>query len=411
MTRILKVAIDARLPDMGQGGVQQVINTLASGFSDLQDNSVDRCWLVLKGTTWWKDSLPAGDEVIEVDPPFGRVSLVAANRFPRLVSVLFPLVSRLTRQQPLYDDELVRKKVDLVHLPFQDGFTTRLPVVYHPHDLQHRYFAANFSSAQINHRETVWKAKAQQANVVMAASPYVVSDLKKFWNISADAIHMIPIPPPERRESDDSILKNLPEQFILYPAAFWSHKNHDNLLRALKTLQEAGTIIPLVLVGAKVGNYAAIDKLIHDLNLQDQVRTLGHVSNSELTSLLINAQVVAIPSLFEAMSLTVWDAQKLGTPVACSDVAPFPCQVGITAHLFDPFDPKSIAEVLSNLWSNESVRRELREAALTRTGGLTARNYASAMIGVYQSVMGYPMTVSSRLSTESLTSSVCSDPV
>jgi hypothetical protein len=38
MTRILKVAIDARLPDMGQGGVQQVINTLASGFSDLQDN-------------------------------------------------------------------------------------------------------------------------------------------------------------------------------------------------------------------------------------------------------------------------------------------------------------------------------------------------------------------------------------
>lgn len=411
MTRILKVAIDARLPDIGQGGVQQVINTLASGFSDLQDDSVDRCWLVLKGTTWWKNSLPVGDEVVEVDPPFGRVSLLAANRFPRLVSVFFPLVSRFSRQQPLYDNELSRREVDLVHLPFQDGFTTKLPVVYHPHDLQHRYFEGNFSSAQIRHRETVWKAKAQQAKVVMAASPYVVADLIKFWNVSADVIHMIPIPPPERRDSDDSILDQLPERFALYPAAFWSHKNHENLLQAVKKLQEEGATLPLVLVGAQVGIYAAIDKLIHDLGLQDQVQTLGHVSNSELTSLLKRADLVVIPSLFEAMSLTVWDAQKLGTPVACSDVAPFPCQVGSTAQLFDPLDPKSIADALLKLWTSDSVRMQLSGDALKRTSGLTARNYAQAMIGVYQSVMDHPITEACRLSTENLTSSVCSEPI
>ena len=411
MIKVVKVAIDARLPDTGQGGVQQVINTLAIGFSELQDKSIDRCWLVLKGTSWWKSSFPAGDEVLEVDPPFGKLSLLAANRFPRLVSILFPLISQFRREQTIYDAVLLGKNVDIVHLPFQDGFTTNLPVVYHPHDLQHRYFRGNFSSAQIRHRETVWKTKAQQANVVMAASPYVVSDLINFWGVPPDVIRMIPVPPPERRDSNDLILRNLPERFILYPAAFWKHKNHENLLRALKKLHESGTSIPLVLVGAQVGIYKAIKDLIHTLNMQNKVHILGHVSNSELTSLLKNAQVVVIPSLFEAMSLTVWDAQRLGTAVACSSVAPFPCQVGSTAQLFDPHDPESIASAIAIMWTNESIRIGLSGAALTRTAGLTTRNYASAMIGVYQSVLGAPVTETCRQSMTDLSASICSEPI
>jgi glycosyltransferase involved in cell wall biosynthesis len=245
----------------------------------------------------------------------------------------------------------------------------------------------------------------------MAASPYVVADLVKFWSIPAHAIHMIPIPPPERHDSNDSILNDLPEQFILYPAAFWSHKNHENLLRAVRKLQETGLTIPLVLVGAQVGIYATINKLIHSLNLQNQVHTLGHVSNSELTSLLKNAQVVVIPSLFEAMSLTVWDAQKLGTAVACSSVAPFPCQVGNTAQLFDPHDPESIASAISILWTNKSVRAGLSDAALTRTAGLTSRNYAAAIIGVYQSVLDGLVAESNRKATRELTASICSEPI
>jgi glycosyltransferase involved in cell wall biosynthesis len=411
MTKTLKVAIDARLPDRGQGGVQQVINTLSSGFSELQDKSIERCWFVLKGSTWWKNSLPPSDEIIEVDPPFGRLSLVVANRFPRLVSLFFPLVSRFTGQQVPYDQLLQSKGVDVVHLPFQDGFNTKLPVVYHPHDLQHRYFPRNFNGAQIRHRESVWRAKALGAKAVMAASPYVVADLQRFWNVPSDAIHMVPIPPPERTETCDSILDGLPIRFILYPAAFWNHKNHKNLLLALNVLEQLGTNIPIVLVGAQVGVYAEITKLIEELKLVNRVSILGHVSNSELTSLMKSAQVVVVPSLFEAMSLTVWDAQKLGTVVACSAVAPFPCQVGNTALLFDPLDPESIAQVLSDLWDDEQLRAELCKAAMERTRGLTARNYAEALIGIYQSVGGARPSGASNWAQQMLVSSICAEPV
>jgi hypothetical protein len=118
-----------------------------------------------------------------------------------------------------------------------------------------------------------------------------------------------------------------------------------------------------------------------------------------------------VPSLFEAMSLTVWDAQKLGTAVACSAIAPFPCQVGKTARLFDPHDPGAIANTLSELWGNEQLRKELIQAAFERTAGLTARNYAEAMIGIYQSVIGGQETESSIQARQNLVSSICTDPL
>jgi glycosyltransferase involved in cell wall biosynthesis len=124
-----------------------------------------------------------------------------------------------------------------------------------------------------------------------------------------------------------------------------------------------------------------------------------------------SAQVVVVPSLFEAMSLTVWDAQKLGTVVACSAVAPFPCQVGDTALLFDPLDPESIARVLSDLWADEQLRAELCKAAMERTQGLTARNYAEALIGIYQYVGGAQPSDASNRAQQTLISSICAEPV
>lgn len=407
----LKVAIDARLPDAGQGGVQQVINTMSSGFNELRDSSVKRYWIVMKGTSWWKGSFPSGDEILEVNPPFGKISLYISNRFPKLVSFVFPIVSRLFRDKNPYDDLLQRLGIELVHLPFQDGFKTELPVVYHPHDLQHKYMKDNFRKSQIKHREDVWRNNARRANVVMAASPYVVADLENYWNIPRRKIKMIPIPPPTREHSDDSVLQRVPAQYCLYPAAFWKHKNHSNLLQALNLLRQQGTQVNLVLVGATVGTFHAISDLITDLELSNQVTVLGHVSNSELTSLLKNAQFVIIPSLFEAMSLTVWDAQKLGTSVACSNVAPFPCQVADTAELFNPYDPNSIAVVMLELWTDNVRRGELSQKALKRTAGLTAENYACAIIGIYQTVLGRDTNETFTLATQKLVSAICSEAV
>ena len=54
----LKIAIDARLPDVGQGGVQQVLVSLADAFSTIDDENFARIWIVFETTTWWRGIFP-----------------------------------------------------------------------------------------------------------------------------------------------------------------------------------------------------------------------------------------------------------------------------------------------------------------------------------------------------------------
>jgi glycosyltransferase involved in cell wall biosynthesis len=83
------------------------------------------------------------------------------------------------------------------------------------------------------------------------------------------------------------------------------------------------------------------------------------------------------------MSLTVWDAQLLGTAVACSDIDPFPLQVGDTALLFNPIDPDDIAEKVQKLWTDPALRSSLSNKASKRLTCLTSSNYGLAMLGTY----------------------------
>jgi glycosyltransferase involved in cell wall biosynthesis len=211
----------------------------------------------------------------------------------------------------------------------------------------------------------------------------VTRDLRDYWGISSDKIRLIPIPPPSRTVNSEVNITDFPSDFCIYPAVFWPHKNHINLIRAWSKLKALHHDIPLILTGAETQFTAELKKEISNLELSKQIIFAGHVSNAELTSLLSRAKVVVVPSLFEAMSLTVWDAQLLGTAVACSDIDPFPLQVGDTALLFNPIDPDDIAEKVLRLWTDPVLRSSLSSKASKRLTCLTSSNYGLAMLGTY----------------------------
>ena len=388
----LKVAIDARLPDEGQGGVQQVLVSLADAFSRINDQNFTRIWIVFEGTTWWQGIFPPHDEVLIVAAPFGGVSLKLTKMFPKLVSRVYPIVARSLHHRPLLDEILLSKEVDMVHIPYQDGLVTELPFVYNPHDLQHVHFPNFFRRSQIQHRNHFWRNHCKRAGLVLSASPMVTKDLTNYWGISPDKIRLVPIPPPSRTINSEVNITNFPSDFCIYPAVFWPHKNHLNLLKAWSKLKALGYDIPLILTGAETHFTAELKREILTLDLFKQIIFAGHVSNEELTSLLSKAKVVVVPSLFEAMSLTVWDAQILGTAVACSNIDPFPLQVGNTALFFDPINPDDIAEKILNLWTDPVLRSSLSKKASIRLTCLTSSNYGLAMLGTYLECVGRDQT-------------------
>jgi glycosyltransferase involved in cell wall biosynthesis len=381
----LTVAIDARVPDIGLGGVQQVIRSLAIGFSELGDPSIQRVWIVYKNTTWWKEAFPVNDVIIELDVPFKVLAGIAARISPRIISIVYPIFHLFQPDKAFLDELLISHGVAVVHLPFQDGLQTELPTIYHPHDLQHEYFPEYFSWLQRHHRNTNWKQRAKSARVVMAATSSVKHDLESRWNIDPKKIRVVPIPPPNRKWNATAPRRIVEGDYILYPAVFWKHKNHINLIRAISQLVNRGEHVTCILTGAKGPQFKRCRSLIRSLSLENYIKVLGHVPDAEFGALVKGSSCVVIPSLFEAASLTVWDAQLAGIPVACSDIPIFRAQAADSVAYFDPYDPTNIADVLIQVMTDETFRASLIQIARTATSKLNSRNFASEMVGVYRS--------------------------
>ena len=358
----ITVAIDARVPDTGLGGVQQVIRSLATGFSELGDASIQRVWIVYRSTTWWKGILPQNDVIIELDIPFEVLVGIVSRISPRIISLIYPIFRFFRPDKANLDETLISHGVNVVHLPFQDGLLTELPAIYHPHDLQHEYLPKNFSWFQRHHRNTNWKQHARSARVVMAASASVKHDLESLWNIDPKKIRVVPIPPPNRERNTTPSRRVVEGDYVLYPAVFWKHKNHETLIRAISQMVNRGERITCILAGAKGPQFKRCKRLIRKLSLENHIKIVGHVPDADFEALISSSSCVVIPSLFEAASLTVWEAQIAGVPVACSDIPIFREQADDSAAYFDPYDPTSIADVLTQV----TVNSELEDRSLKR---------------------------------------------
>ena len=405
MVKRFCVAIDARLPDSSVGGVQQVISTQAIGFRDIHETSIRRIWLVYKGTKWWKDYLPSEDQIIEMKSPLGKSGMRLSLMFPNLVSRVIPFMKSLGSSSTKRADKMLRKLgVDLVHQPFQDAIRTSLPSIFHPHDLQHLYYPHFFSKAQLRHRETNWRSAAKVASVVIAETELVKEDLILQWKIDAKKIVIVPTPPLRRSpKMKDNVVS---EPYILYPAAFWPHKNHENLIAAVALLKEKGIYVQLVLTGSKIGKYGEIVNLVKALEIEPLVSIYGHVEDKRFETILDGALAVIIPTLFESLSLPVWDAQIRGIPVGCSNIGSLPLQVGNSALLFDPLSPLDIAGVLEELWTNSLSRDYLSRRGIERTQFLNCTTFALAITGLYKVELGLQKTDQEHLALKQLQESV-----
>jgi glycosyltransferase involved in cell wall biosynthesis len=161
-------------------------------------------------------------------------------------------------------------------------------------------------------------------------------------------------------QEEDVILKyGLESKYIFYPAQFWEHKNHINLLKSIKILKERGLNVNLVLVGSQKNNYKKVLLQIKDLGISENVRILGYISNSELLSLYRNAVGMVFVSFLGPTNIPPMEAMVTGCPLICSDAYAMPEQVGSAGLLINPRDPLDIANKIEKIWNDAKLREEL----------------------------------------------------
>ncbi|MEO0225043.1 MAG: glycosyltransferase family 1 protein [candidate division WOR-3 bacterium] len=270
-------------------------------------------------------------------------------------------------------------------------FYMNKPFIFTLHDMQERYFPEFFTFKERLIRWLNNRALAKTAWKIICESNYVKNDIIKFTGVDKNKIFVITSPPPAEflnyhfnEERFQLIRKkyNLPEKYIFYPAQAWFHKNHIRLVEAFKIVNEKHPDIYLILTGSQQNNYHNLMKRINELNINHRVKHLGYVDYDELPYLYKMSLFLVMPSLFESVSIPIYEAFALGVAVCSSNVVALPEQVGDAGLLFDPYNVQDIAEKMLIYLEDEGLRKEKAMLGYRKIAGFNHDVYLKRLLEV-----------------------------
>ncbi|MBA3537280.1 MAG: glycosyltransferase family 4 protein [Tatlockia sp.] len=270
-------------------------------------------------------------------------------------------------------------KANLLFCPFTAPtyYEAGIPTVCTIYDLQYKTYPEFFKTEELIHRNQTFIEACRRATMLTAISEYSRQSVLKHSEIQPEKIRTIHLQMAHRIRSDSdieqdkSILSRLgltPQQYLLYPANFWKHKNHEMLLTAFGIACRGNlpATIKLVCTGAEGPRQDWLKEAAAMMKLGERVLFPGFLSDAELGVLLTNSMAVIYPSLYEGFGLPVIEAMAAGIPVACSNLTSLPEIAGDAALVFNPRIPTQLAKVMVTLTTDKEVRLSLITAGKKR---------------------------------------------
>jgi glycosyltransferase involved in cell wall biosynthesis len=146
------------------------------------------------------------------------------------------------------------------------------------------------------------------------------------------------------------------KEYILFVGTLQPRKNISKLIEAFSKIDKD---IQLVIVGKKGWLYEDILKAPVKFNVENKVKFLDFVEDSELPLLYKNALCFVLPSLYEGFGLPVLEAMKNGCPVITSNVSSLPEAGGDAAEYFDPENVDEMKKKIEKVIEDKKLREEM----------------------------------------------------
>lgn len=293
-----------------------------------------------------------------------------------------------------YKKIVTSNQIDLLHVPMQFSpiYGGDIPIVITMHDLQEFHYPEYFTASERSHRAINSKKAIEESDGIIVSFKHIKSDIIKHFDVDDNKVSICPPPftddwfvSNEYTSAEELRDKfNLEDQFLLYPAATWEHKNHLNLIKALTMLKEEGLKIQLVCTGNKTKFFKAIEQEIKDLGLAGQVNFLGIVSEEDLMGLYRTTALVVIPTKYEAGSGPLYEAMRYAVPVICSNVTSLPDTISNENFIFNPDDVNEIGEKIKTMLTDNDFRKKNIDNSAKRLKELSEMNYVVNFINVYK---------------------------
>lgn len=156
---------------------------------------------------------------------------------------------------------------------------------------------------------------------------------------------------PPKRENDEPIR-------ILFVGAIGKLKGERDLIETLKILKKRGDFdLKISMLGFGAENLRPV---FEDAGITDWIEFLGAVALERRGEFYRNADIFALPTYGEAMSMSIIEAMSAGLPVVTTDVGGNPELVenGVNGWLVKAGDAEDLADKIAFFFENKTARNE-----------------------------------------------------
>jgi glycosyltransferase involved in cell wall biosynthesis len=226
---------------------------------------------------------------------------------------------------------------------------------------------------------------ARNAKKILTPSKYSKSDLIKVLQIPKDNIEVAYNSIPDSfRKLDTARFNNKYGRYILAVSSLDPRKNFKNLIIAFNKANLIDT--KLVIVGTQHKTFAnqELKGLIKD---NSSIIFTGYVSDEDLKSLYVHADLFLYPSLYEGFGIPPLEAMACGCPTIVSNTSSLPEVCGEASYYINPEDVEQIADAIVKLSVDETYRNHLRVKGLERVEYFSWHRSATKVINIIDSLI------------------------
>ena len=243
-------------------------------------------------------------------------------------------------------------------------------------------------------------AAAKKSAYLVAPTQYAANQLSKYTGLSQAKIAVIGEAPKtildQFKEGDVSqnIQAILSSSYILHVGTLEKRKNIPALIRAFKIVKSNGfPNLKLVLVGKASNKITLDDSLaIRDVINQEQLSAdvilTGYLHDKDVQQLYQNAKLYVFPSINEGFGIPVLEAFKHNVPVVIANNTCLPEVAGLGAKSFNPYDITEIAQTITLLLNDQSLRQsyiekgkeQLQKFSWEKTAGSLMQLFKKAVV-------------------------------
>jgi glycosyltransferase involved in cell wall biosynthesis len=222
----------------------------------------------------------------------------------------------------------------------------------------------------------------------LAASEYVITgnksgkdEILKYYKIKKNKIILNSHPTPswafqKKTININFLRKKKIKNYFLYPANFWEHKNHLNLIKGFCIFNEKhNNKYQLVLVGNIVDKniYKKIDNLIKEKKIQSSVKILGYVARPNLLELYDSCIALTYLSVSGPENLPPLESFARGKPVLHSNFKGAKEQLNNFPVYVNYRDPNSIALGMKKIIKKNKFSKTYKKFSKSKS----TKNYIS----------------------------------